>query len=155
MKKTIIFIIAVMLLGAGGATYVLRRSVQLQDSAATPSENVTTVPPSNQQTQEMENTQAEVTTVKYSDAGFEPREITITKGTTVTFVNNTEIPLWAVTNPHPDHTDYPAFDAAANRQQGDMPKPGEDFAFTFEQAGTFGYHNHAAPEHTGTIIVKE
>lgn len=154
MGKVTIFII-VMLLGVGGATYVLRRSVKLQDSAATQSENVSTVPPANQQVQEMENTQTEVTTVKYSDAGFEPREITVTKGTTVTFVNNTQIPLWAVTDPHPDHTDYPAFDAAANRQQGDMPKPGEDFVFTFEQAGTFGYHNHAAPEHTGTIVVTE
>jgi len=155
MKKIAFFII-VMLLGAGGATYVLRKSVKMQDNAVTQSENVSTVPPANQQQmQETENAQTEITTVKYSDTGFEPQEITVTKGTKVTFVNNTDIPLWAVTNPHPDHTDYPAFDAAANRQQGDMPKPGEDFEFTFEEAGTFGYHNHAAPEHTGTIIVKE
>lgn len=154
MSKVTTFII-IMLLGASGATYALLRSVKLQDNAATQSENVSTVPPAAEQSLPPDEAPSQVTTVKYGVNGFEPGEITVAKGATVTFVNNTEIPLWAVTDPHPDHTDYPAFDAAANRQQGDMPRPGEDFEFTFEQAGTFGYHNHAAPEHTGTITVTE
>lgn len=154
MSKVITFI-TIMLLGASGATYVLLRSVKLQNSTATQSENVSSMPPATEQSPPPDESLSQVTTVKYGVNGFEPREITVIKGTTVTFVNNTEIPLWAVTDPHPDHTNYPAFDATANRQQGDMPKPGEDFEFTFEQAGTFGYHNHAAPEHTGTIIVTE
>lgn len=154
MKKVVIAAL-IIAAGFGGASFaLLSNKTQWQDetSQTTP---MSTLPPAEEQTQPAAEPSPQVSTIKYNDSGFEPKEITVTKGTKVAFVNNTDIPLWTVTNPHPEHTDYPAFDAAANRQQGDMPKPGEDFEFTFEEAGTFGYHNHAAPEHTGTITVKE
>lgn len=151
MSKITIFII-VMMLGAGGATYVLRRSVRVQDEAATQSETVSTVPPPVQQTQETDNTQTEVTTVKYSDAGFEPKQITVKKGTKVQFTNNAQIPMYVATDPHPAHTDYPEFEMGVVLQR--HPEPDEDFSFTFDKVGTWKYHNHAMPDHVATVVVE-
>lgn len=91
-------------------------------------------------------------TVTYSDKGFSPAEITITKGTTITFDNQTEIPMWVASDPHPDHTDYPEFDVI--RVNGQYPEPKNGFSFTFDLPGTWTYHNHTMPGHTAKITVK-
>lgn len=93
----------------------------------------------------------ETATVTYDESGFSPATITIAKGTTVTFVNNSDMPLWVASNPHPAHTDYPEFDTP--KILGRMPKMEEDFTFTFDRAGTWQYHNHTASGDTGTYGV--
>lgn len=67
-------------------------------------------------------------TVDYSESGFSPQAITGASGSTVNYINHTQIPLWVASDPHPEHTDYPGFDAAA---QGSVPEPGQNFSFTF------------------------
>ena len=90
--------------------------------------------------------------VTYTQAGFEPNEITINNGDTVTFVNNSDTPLWVASDPHPEHTDYPEFDVARSKG-GQMPKVGENFSFTFNKMGTWTYHNHTASSDTGNVGV--
>lgn len=90
--------------------------------------------------------------VTYTQEGFEPNEITIQKGDTVTFVNNSDTPLWVASDPHPEHTDYPEFDVARSKG-GQMPKIGENFSFTFSRLGTWAYHNHTASSDTGKVGV--
>lgn len=91
-------------------------------------------------------------TVSYSNEGFEPERVTIPRGTKVTFKNNTDIPLYVASDPHPDHTDYPEFDTGAALQR--LPGPGEDFSFVFDKPGAWKYHNHTASEHVGVMIVE-
>lgn len=90
--------------------------------------------------------------ITYDNNGFSPREIIITKGTTVTFDNMTEIPMWVASDPHPAHTDYPELDVI--RVNGQYPEPKNDFSFVFDREGIWTYHNHNMPEHTATVIVK-
>jgi plastocyanin len=87
-------------------------------------------------------------TVTYTDSGFLPSTVTINAGMTVIFQNNSSNPVWVASNPHPTHTDYPGFDALRPYQ------PGESYAFTFFNKGTWGYHNHRNPSEGGTVVVQ-
>ncbi len=90
--------------------------------------------------------------VVYSDSGYSPAEITIKKGEAVNFINKSKIPLWTASNPHPQHTDLPGFDTAEVLNR--LPTLSENFSYTFNKVGRWGYHNHNWPAHTGFVIVK-
>ena len=85
--------------------------------------------------------------ISYTDSGFEPKDITITRGTMVHFVNESQIDMWVASDPHPAHTDLPTFD------QFKGSKPGEQYVYIFDQAGEWKYHDHLTPTAVGTIIV--
>jgi plastocyanin len=80
--------------------------------------------------------------------GYEPKNITIDIGTTVTFVNNDAVALWPASNIHPTHGIYPEFDP-----KGEVA-PGASWSFTFTKAGLWPYHDHLHPNVTGTISVE-
>lgn len=84
-------------------------------------------------------TTLEIAMVNFS---FSPKEVTIKKGTTVTWTNQDS----AV---HTVTSDTPLFDS------GDLAK-GKSFSYTFSTAGTFAYHciPHQA-KMTGTIVVTD
>lgn len=84
-------------------------------------------------------------TVAYTDSGFVPDNLTVTTGTTVTFIDQSNNTMWVGSDPHPVHTDYSAFDQL---------KTGESYSFTFPKSGTYNYHNHMFPSHTGVVIVE-
>jgi len=88
-------------------------------------------------------------TVGVTASGFSPVEITVKKGTVVTFKNDSTSPIWPASNPHPAHTDYPEFDA--NKSIG----AGESFSFTFDRVGDWGFHNHLSSGSTGVVHVTE
>lgn len=88
-------------------------------------------------------------TVQYSDNGFSPATITVKKGTSVTFVNNSSAPMWVASNPHPTHTDLPGFDQLSAADNGGT------YSYTFQKTGSWGYHNHRSPGDTGTVVVTE
>lgn len=97
--------------------------------------------------------------IRYGENGFSPQRVAITRGTTVSFINESAMPLWVASDPHPEHTDYPEFDTA-RVNDGRKPQMGENFDFTFEKAGTWNYHSHNASSdtdseenHPGTIVV--
>ncbi len=83
---------------------------------------------------------SEENTIIYTGSGYSPSELVVEVGTTVTFVNQSDLPMWTASNPHPDH------------RRG--VKTGETYEFTFEEAGIYKYHNHLSPQHTGAIIVE-
>ncbi len=93
--------------------------------------------------------------VTYTDSGFSPATITVKKGDTVTFRNDSTAPMWVAANPHPVHTGYPvgggcigsAFDECAGAD------PGSSWSFTFDQVGSWGYHNHRRASDQGTVVV--
>jgi plastocyanin len=87
--------------------------------------------------------------IRMTENGFEPRELTVTAGDEVLFINNDERDRWPASNFHPTHTLYPEFDTK------DHVKPGESWKFTFNEPGTWRMHDHLIPHFTGTIVVLE
>ncbi len=89
----------------------------------------------------------QIVLVTYTDSGFAPNTITIKKGDTVKFLNQSSRKMWVASDPHPTHTNYPEFDektAVAN---------GGSYQFTFTKIGSWGYHNHFSSRDIGRIIV--
>lgn len=150
MKETIWAALAVIVIGGGLAVALNRPAEQPRQTAEPPT--TTTQPSANKEPQIPPETEVQITTIKYGDNGFEPKEITVKPGTKVSFINNTQIPMYVASDPHPHHDDYPEFDAGVVLQR--HPQPGEDFSFTFDKSGTWAFHNHAMPEHTGTVKVE-
>ena len=94
------------------------------------------------------DTTAEVIFVTYGDEGFAPREIAVTKGQTVRFINEGSGNMWVASDTHPTHTILPEFDSKKSLGKG------ENYEFTFTKIGEWNYHNHIKPNSIGTIIVK-
>ena len=86
-------------------------------------------------------------TVARTASGFEPERVLIHKGTTVTFINNTDAQFWPASDSHPSHGMYPAFD----------PKhplaPNESWSFTFDTPGVWTFHDHLDSRITGKVLV--
>ena len=101
-------------------------------------------------------------TVTYTGSGFSPATITVSPGTTVTFVNQTGNRMWVASDVHPTHTAYDGTSTSQHCANGaptsssifDQCGAGSSFSFTFTKAGTWEYHNHANSSHGGTIVVR-
>jgi plastocyanin len=87
--------------------------------------------------------------ITYTDTGFAPEPITVTKGTTVTFVNESNRGMWVASAMHPTHQLLPGFDQLSAATKGST------YEYTFIKVGTWKYHNHVNPADTGSIIVTE
>lgn len=87
-------------------------------------------------------------TVRYTDSGFEPKELSVPLGTMVHFINESTNDMWVASNEHPGHTDLPTFD------QFGFGKTGEQYVYAFDQAGAWRYHDHLNPTAEGVIIVE-
>jgi plastocyanin len=105
---------------------------------------------------------AEIIKVTYTSAGFTPSEITILKGQTVQFVNNTSGDMWVASAIHPTHSVYSSTTLAQHCPDatGDAfdecvgAAPGTTWSFTFNKIGTWGYHDHLHASNFGKIIVQ-
>lgn len=92
--------------------------------------------------------------VAINDDGFSPDKITISSGTTVTWVSGGEHLHWPASNFHPTHTLYPEpggcigskLDACRGLAKG------ETFSFKFDKVGIWSMHDHLFPG--STMIVK-
>lgn len=97
-------------------------------------------------------------TVTYTDAGFSPASVSVKQGQSITFVNKSSNKMWVASDPHPTHEGY----SGTTKDQHCPDTAGTAFdecsfattyTFTFGKAGSWGYHNHAAHDHVGTVIV--
>lgn len=86
--------------------------------------------------------------ISMQDFSFSPTNITIRKGTTVTFTNISSTPHQVATDPHPIHTQVAGFISNSLSQN-------QTYQFTFPNIGVFTYHCHLHPTMKGTIIVVE
>jgi amicyanin len=73
---------------------------------------------------------------------FEPKELVVAAGTTVTWVNADDVPHTVTSTASP-----PLFDSRTMRAEG-------TFSFEFKAAGTYDYFCKVHPEMTGKVIVK-
>lgn len=77
--------------------------------------------------------------VSIQDFAFNPPDITVAPGTTVTWVNNDSAP-------HTTTADDETWDS-------ETLQPGESFSFTFDMPGTFPYFCELHPFMTGSVTV--
>jgi plastocyanin len=147
MKNAFIIIVAVALVVGGAAWLMTRTEPGGQESSDT-------TPQQQQNDQQATGTDAEqpvsntATVISYTNSGFSPETVgPIAVGDTVEFRNAGSSPLRVASDPHPEHNDYPGFDSK------DSVAPGESYFFTFTEAGTWGFHNHLNPSHTGSVQV--
>lgn len=138
MKKTIATISIAALVALGGYFILTLNQQEAQPSSA------------------IQPTVVEEKLVTYTDSGYSPNSITIKKGETVIFKNQSARSMWTASGAHPTHRLYPTtggclgstFDACQGVQ------PDDSWSFTFDIVGAWKYHNHLRPEDTGTIIVE-
>jgi len=167
MNKAIIAIAIVVAILVGGYFLFFRSAFQPIPSISEPSnQQTTTQPPTTEQpSQQPPVSQAPAVkenVVTYTDSGYSPNTLTIKKGETVTFTNQSSRSMWPASAMHPTHTVYSgtsldehcpdtagtAFDAC----KGYLP--GESWSFTFNKTGTWKYHDHLNPSDRGTIVVE-
>lgn len=91
----------------------------------------------------------EYVSVVLTEEGFEPRDIQVSRGATVTFSTVRQNKFWPASNAHPAHDVYPEFDPMRSLE------PGESWSFTFDKVGVWGFHDHVRSYFTGTIHVDE
>lgn len=112
--------------------------------------------------------------IHITDDGFSPKEVTIKKGETITWKNDGTKASWPASAMHPTHTVYPEADYEAEGSymgskacvsEGEAKdgafdpckgiEPGQEWSFTFNQTGSWGFHDHLNARHTGKITVTE
>lgn len=94
--------------------------------------------------------------IEITSAGFSPSTLTIKAGDTVTFINKDSAQHWPASAVHPTHAVYPEpggcigskFDSCKNLAQN------EEWSFTFNEKGTWNYHDHLNPSLFGKIVVE-
>lgn len=116
---------------------------------------------STKETVTVETNKAGENVIEMSSSGFSPSSITIKKGDTVTFKTVDSGSYWPASAVHPTHTVYPGsgidkcgtgaqiFDACGGIGEG------QSWSFTFNEVGSWNYHNHLNPSNFGKIIVTE
>ncbi len=105
------------------------------------------------------------TVAMQSGQRFEPETLTVSAGTTVTFVNDSdeghtvtayeeELPEGA---PYFSSGGFESEDAARDDVAGGLLSTGEEFEVTFDQPGTYGYVciPHEGSNMTGSVVVEE
>ena len=94
--------------------------------------------------------------VSYTDRGFEPPALTIKKGETIRFTNNSGGGLWVASVARPGATVYPGQSDCGVSAFGTCAalKPGDFWEFTFDVSGTWSYKNISDTAKTGTVTVR-
>src|SRR5215204_5954057 len=108
------------------ATLPAEESTTPAEESTTPAEESTTPAPN------------DTTTVEIRNNAFNPAQLNVAPGTTVTFVNNDNVP-------HTATSDNKLFDL-------EIP-PGSSYPVVLEGEGTVPYHCELHPEMKGTIVV--
>lgn len=87
-------------------------------------------------------------TIKLSNIKFQPVNLRISSGTTVTWVNDDMEEHYVNTDSHPAHTHVPTFNSKALTK-------GQSYSFTFTNLGAYPYHCSAhATQMTANIVVE-
>ncbi|OGG58023.1 hypothetical protein A2853_00825 [Candidatus Kaiserbacteria bacterium RIFCSPHIGHO2_01_FULL_55_17] len=100
------------------------------------------------------------TTITYDGKSFTPGTVTIKKGGTVTWLNKGTGKMWVASAMHPTHMVY-----SGTSREEHCPDPqnasfdqcgaNDDFSFTFDKAGSWGFHDHLNSSVFGKVEVVE
>lgn len=106
-----------------------------------------------------EPAKGDAASVDVRNIAFKPAEITVLKGTEVTWVNFDESVAHTVTSGEAGDKGVPGVrDPAPNKPDGSFDGPldeaGDEFAFTFDKAGEYAYFCDIHPSMRGVVIVE-
>jgi len=147
-KLFYITIISLMFIGAGCAQKQPAAEPYVPPTSAptpaptTPEQPVTPQIPSEQPAAQQAPSEQTVTIANFA---FTPASLTVTAGTTVTWVNNDSVPHKIVAD---DSSNLPGL-SSENLSQGDS------YSFTFSTPGTFNYYCQIHPSMKGTVVVSQ
>lgn len=143
-RNTTVAVVVILVLIVGG--WFLTRP----KSTPTPAPSETSTPAPAQTTTPSATEGAmmkEKNVVKITSDGFTPKNITISAGDTVTWMNSDTVDHTVNSAPHPTHTAYLPLNLG-------VIKPGDKKSLTFPQAGTYKYHDHLNPSLFGSVTVQ-
>lgn len=127
-------------------------SVTPTRAVATPTPTVEVSPAEDPTTTESTSPSAKTSSqeqlITITDTSSKLPTLNIPAGTKATWVNKSKKPIQIFSTPHPQHTDYPALNSVGNIN------PGAKKSFTFEEAGTYKWHNHLKLTVNGSVTVK-
>ena len=92
------------------------------------------------------------TTVTITAAGASPRNLTVSPGTQITFINNDTVAHEMYSDPHPEHTDCPEFDSVGRLSPGSTRQ-----TKNLTTTRVCGFHDHINPavqSLTGSIRIQ-
>lgn len=96
------------------------------------------------------------TLINYTDKGFDPANVTIKKGDTVVWTNNSAKDFWPASGMHPTHLLYPEQTSCfAGVFNNCNIAPGKTYTMQFNIVGAWGFHDHLKPANFGKITVTE
>ncbi len=144
----IILVTLVVLLLAGVAVYALQNSKNEPVNTSTRQTNTDNSTEISNPVGETPQMDRDALTITYTDNGFEPKDITVKKGSTVTVKNSTSGFMQFSSDDHPVHQDNEEMNL---KNIG----AGESVTYTASKTGTWGFHDHIEDSKTGTITVTE
>lgn len=135
MKKRYILgtLLLILIIAAGGYVYLTNQKPQ---------------PPKTSQKPTVNRTLPKEVTITLDKNGFSPKEVTIKQGTAVRWKNISGKEQTVNSDDHPSHQKHRELNFG-------IFKNGSTVAFVFKKPGTYEYHNHLQPEHTGKIVVEK
>ncbi len=148
-------VVALVIVGAMLGYVKFGKQVQPDNQDVVSFGNDVIVGESNGGMTEESGTEAQTYTIEITSSGFSPKTLEINKGDSVTWTNKGSSSSWPASAMHPTHNVYPesggcigsTFDACKGL------KTGESWTFTFNEAGSWNYHDHLNTGRTGTIVV--
>ncbi len=93
--------------------------------------------------------------VRISAFRFQPADLTVAAGTTVTWTNDDAILHTVTTGTSVKKDDFGNYDLTADgRVTGEMPDKGKTFSFTFAMPGEYAYFCSRHNNMTGRVVVR-
>lgn len=151
MKKIVAYGAGVLIVaGALAGSIVLLSSSRDKDNARQrpqQTENTTQAPASTDSsaTDQRESPPENTSQVTIQNFSYTPQNISIKRGTTVTWTNNDST----------EHDVMPDDGSSDNFQSSQLLARGESYSFTFNEPGTYAYHCTPHPHMTGVVTVTE
>lgn len=91
-------------------------------------------------------------TITATDLGFDPREVTINAGESITWVNNSSRTIQVGSANHPDHKINP--DLTGGEYVVEIPAGQSKTVSAGTKVGRWAYHNHLKASEGGTVVIK-
>lgn len=90
-----------------------------------------------------------VATIEIDNGNFSPQTIHIKKGQSVLWINKDQAAHQVMANPYPTGSQLPSLNSSEPLAEGDS------YTATFEESGTYSYHDKLSPvELNGVVIVE-
>lgn len=138
MKKSSLIALVVAVLAIGGAVALISAQSSSKNSATSSTDM-------KMQTSKADTMPSEPNTIIISDYKFNPKAMTIKKGTKITWTNRDIAKHNIVTDDG----------QPAGGPNGPLIAKGESYSFTFDTVGTFNYHCSPHPYMKASITVTE